>query len=309
MTTEDKPGHAEEDPDTRTSTTNMATSVAAPSPRQQHPLPTYYLSHGSPMLPLEDHPARAFFQSLPTLFPRTAPAPTAILVVSAHWDTHNPTVTSAAAPGTIHDFYGFPRALYELTYPAPGHPPLARRVVALLQAAGFPGARADPARGLDHGAWAPLLLAFPDARIPVVQVSVQSRRGAAWHFRLGRALAPVRDEGVLVVGSGSAVHNLGMLGRGGDGGVRDGPGKEEAWAVAFDKYVRDAVESGRVEDVVEYEARAPFARLAHPSSEHFVPLLVAWGAAGEGAKGELVHSSWSYGALSYSSYAFHSKAE
>jgi 4,5-DOPA dioxygenase extradiol len=167
-------------------------------------MPTIFVSHGAPTLALEDGPARAFRRTLGCHVPR----PRAILCVSAHWEAAIPTASGAPRPETIHDFFGFPEALYQLQYQAPGSPELAARVIALLLEAGIEGI-VDGLRGLDHGAWVPLCLAYSDSQVPVVQLSVQSRLAARHHLALGRALRPLRAEGVLILGSGGATHNLG----------------------------------------------------------------------------------------------------
>ena len=166
-------------------------------------LPSLFLSHGAPTLPLTDTPARAFLSQLGHELPR----PKAILIASAHWETERATANAVAWNETIHDFYGFPRALYELRYPAPGAPGLAHAIAGRLQAAGI-ACDIDDTRGLDHGAWVPLSLIYPAADIPVLQLSVQTHLGPEHHLRLGRALAPLRDEGVLIIGSGSFTHDL-----------------------------------------------------------------------------------------------------
>ncbi|KAG8371360.1 hypothetical protein BUALT_Bualt13G0079600 [Buddleja alternifolia] len=261
---------------------------------------TFYISHGSPTLSIDDSlPARHFLQSFQqNVFPQK---PKAILIISGHWETSDPTVNAAVGPSdTIHDFYGFPEPMYRLKYPAPGAPELANRVKHLLTESGFKRVNVDKKRGLDHGAWVPLMLMYPDADIPVCQLSVQTHRDATHHFNMGRALAALKDDGVLIIGSGAATHNLRMINR--DGGDAVAP-----WAYEFDNWIKEAVEEGRYEDVNEYEAKAPYARVAHPRPDHFYPLHVAMGAAGENTKGELVHHSWSYGTLSYASYRFGEK--
>src|SRR5215813_8133817 len=192
------------------------------------PMPTIFVSHGSPTLILEDVPARAFLASLG----RQLPKPKAIVAVSAHWDTDVPAVSLARKPPTIHDFYGFPEALYRLRYDAPGAPQLAERVAELT------GAQRDPGYGLDHGAWVPAMLGWPEANIPIFQLSVQPYMTPAHHIALGRKLAGLREEGVLVMGSGSATHNLRRLVR----GRHDTP--PEPWAKAFDDWVAGTVERG-----------------------------------------------------------------
>jgi len=251
-------------------------------------MPTIFVSHGSPMLILEDRPARAFLASLGSLLPR----PTAIVAVSAHWDTDVPVVSTAHKPATIHDFYGFPEALYALRYDPPGAPELAERVAKLT------GAAHDPHRGLDHGAWVPAKLAWPEADIPIFQLSVQPYMTPAHHIALGRQLASLREEGVLVMGSGSAIHNLRRLVR----GQHDTP--PEPWARAFDDWVAETVEKGDEAALANYRSAAPHARDAHPTDEHFLPLHVAFGAAGKGAHGRALHRSFTSGNLSMAAYAF-----
>lgn len=251
-------------------------------------MPTLFVSHGSPTLILEDVPARAFLATLGEQVPR----PKAIIAVSAHWNTDTPAVSTAGRPETIHDFYGFPDALYRLHYDAPGAPELAARVAELT------GAVRDPGYGLDHGAWVPAMLGWPEADIPIFQLSVQPHLGPAHHIALGRKLAPLRDEGVLILGSGSTTHNLRRLARGGQGA------KPEPWAMAFDDWLADTLEKGDEAALADYRARAPYAREAHPTDEHFLPIHVAFGAAGEGAHGRALHRSFTLGNLSMASYAF-----
>nr|QED20613.1 4,5-dioxygenase-like protein [Rhombophyllum nelii] len=258
---------------------------------------TFYVSHGSPMLSVEESlPARQFFKSWREKI--LSEKPNSILIVSAHWETDHPTLTATdGCLDTIHDFYGFPAPLYKLKYPAPGAPELATRAQELLISAGFKGARLDKKRGLDHGAWVPLLLMYPEADIPVCQLSIQLHKDARHHYNMGRVLAPLREEGVLIIGSGSATHNLRALDyKAGNGVV--------PWAGEFDKWLEDALISGRYEDVNEYVKKAPHAKKAHPMPDHFYPLHVAMGASGENSKAELVHRSWSLGTLSYASYKF-----
>ena len=251
-------------------------------------LPTVFVSHGPPTLPFEAGPTRDALARLGDGFAR----PKGILCVSAHWETAVPTLSTATRPETIHDFYGFPEQLYALRYPAPGAPELAARAGELLAAAGLPVAYEE--RGLDHGAWVPLLLAWPEADIPVTQLSLQPARGPAHHAALGRALAPLRREGVLILASGNANHNLRALRR---------SAEPPDWAVAFDDWLAEAAGRGDAEALGRFLEEAPQARLNHPSDEHFLPLLVAAGAA-EGEPGEALHRGWLYGALSMASYRF-----
>lgn len=262
---------------------------------------TLYISHGSPTLSIDDSlPARHFLKSF-TQKVSLSQRPSSILVISAHWETDSPCVNLISGPNdTIYDFYGFPTPMYQIKYPAPGAPNLARRVQELLQGSGFGKVYVDKKRGLDHGAWVPLMLMYPEADIPVCQLSVQTHKDAHHHFNMGKALAPLKEEGVLIIGSGSATHNLGAL--------RQGPTNSvAAWAKQFDTWLKDALLQGRYEDVNNYLDKAPHAKQAQPHPDHFYPLHVAIGASGETSKAELIHHSWSLHALSYASYKFTSK--
>jgi len=259
-------------------------------------LPSLFVSHGAPTLPLTDAPARHFLVELG----RNLPRPKAILVVSAHWETAQPQGNAVVSNETIHDFSGFPRALYEMRYPAPGDPELAGHIAQLLQDFGLDCAT-DRNRGLDHGAWVPLLLMYPEANIPVLQLSVQPELGPEHHLAVGRALQQLRSEGVLVIGSGSFTHNLAEL-RLRASGLSD---PEPAWVDAFAEWVNEALADGRIDDVVDYRRLAPFARNNHPSEEHFLPLFAALGAAGDNIRAERLHSSTTYGVLRMDVFAFH----
>ena len=255
--------------------------------------PSIFVGHGSPGMILERAAARDFLSGLG----RQIGKPKAILVATAHWETGAPAIGAAGKPETIHDFFGFPQELYRIVYPASGAPEMAARAQALLNGAGF-DATLDHARGLDHGAWAPLYLMYPDADVPVAQISLQPHRGPGYHLSIGRALEPLREEGVLVMGSGAITHNLRDFGR---WGLNDPPA---AYAAEFDAWVRDAVTRGDTEAVVDYRARAPHAARNQPSEEHFLPLLVAMGAGGKGAKARTLHEGFTYGFLSMAAYAF-----
>ena len=248
-------------------------------PESSAPLPTLFLSHGSPMHALEAG-ATATGRAWRALGERL-PRPRAILMASAHWETDVPALTGAARPETIHDFRGFPAPLYEIRYPVPGAPELAARARDLLQAAGFE-AGIDPARGLDHGAWAPLLYVFPRADVPVVQLSLQVERGPRHHLALGRALAPLAAEGVLVVGSGHLTHNLSEM-----RSLRDtGIGPAAPYVAEFQEWVRALIEAHDYDTLADYRRRSPAGVRAHPTEEHFLPLFVALGAAGGTARAE-----------------------
>ncbi|XGV99093.1 MAG: class III extradiol ring-cleavage dioxygenase [Leptolyngbya sp. BL-A-14] len=254
--------------------------------------PTLFISHGAPDLPLREGPAHAFLQQVGQKFPK----PKAILVVSAHWNTPAPVVSRASSPCTIYDFSGFPAALYQLTYPAPGAPALADRVVELLQRKGLKGAT-HPDRGLDHGAWTPLLLMYPEATIPITQLSIQYDADPAYHLHVGEALAPLRQEGVLILASGGATHNLYAFGAGENG-------KPPAWVSDFDHWLEMTIVQGDRASLLNYRQLAPYAKENHPTDEHLLPLFVALGAADECAKGIRLHHSYTYGVFSMAAYAF-----
>jgi 4,5-DOPA dioxygenase extradiol len=256
-------------------------------------LPALFVSHGAPTLPLEDSPARHFIAG----FGPDLPRPRAILAVSAHWETARPTVSAAEKPETIHDFRGFPQALYELRYPAPGAPQVAGRVVELLRENGL-AAEVDRTRGLDHGAWTPLLLMYPQADIPVTQLSIQPHENPAYHWRIGEALRPLREEGVLIMASGSATHNLREF----RANARDN--EPASWALAFGEWLAETLEQGRAEELLAYRSRAPEAVRNHPTDEHLLPLFVAAGAATPGARAKRIHSSYAYGVIGMDAYRF-----
>lgn len=251
-----------------------------------------FLSHGAPTLPFEDVAACRFLEGLAGLMPR----PRAILAVSAHWETRTATVNAVARNHTIHDFTGFPAELYQLDYPAPGDLQLADRVVDLLGSAGLPAVM-DRQRGLDHGAWVPLMLAWPQADIPVVQLSVQSQLGPGHHLEVGRALAPLTNEGVLIIGSGSFTHDLSSWR--GQAGMA-----EPQWVTEFADWFDAALSEERVCDLLAYRHLAPHAARNHPTEEHLLPLFVALGAAGPKAPAHRLHASNTYGVLRMDAYAF-----
>lgn len=252
--------------------------------------PAVFVSHGAPTLLLEGGAACDF---LARLGPRLG-RPKAVLCVSAHWETDEPAVSAAVRPETIHDFSGFPRPLYDMRYPAPGSPDLAKGVQALLQKAGL-ACSIDPGRGLDHGAWVPLKLMYPGADIPVLQLSVQPDRDPAHHVAVGRALSPLRGEGVLVLASGSAIHNLRAL--------RWGGAEPEAWAREFGAWLDQGVTAGDTAALVNYRAGNPYGAKAHPTDEHFLPLFVALGAGGAG-KGEMLFNGFTHANLGMHAYAW-----
>lgn len=251
-------------------------------------LPSLFISHGAPDLVLHDQPASRFLRELG----RSLPRPRAIVVATAHWTTAAVAVEAGAHPETIHDFGGFAPELYAMRYPALGDPALAGRIAGLLQAAGIAAGTAE--RGFDHGVWSPLAMIYPDAGIPVVALSVQPRLDGAHHLAVGAALAGLRSEGVLIVGSGAATHNLGEI----------GPGDEAPdWVAAYDDWLTARAEAGDAQALAGWRQHGPQARRNHPTPEHWLPLLVAMGAGG-GAAGRVLHRSTTWGVLRMTMLAF-----
>ncbi|WP_457393575.1 DODA-type extradiol aromatic ring-opening family dioxygenase [Roseateles sp. P5_E1] len=260
-------------------------------------LPSFFLSHGGGPWPFMDGDYRRAHARLETslqALPGTLPAkPKAILMISAHWEEAAFTVMTSPAPGMLYDYGGFPAHTYEVVYPAPGDPALAERVVALIQAAGLPAAR-DAQRGFDHGAFCTLVPMYPDADVPVVQLSLKRGLNPVEHIALGRALAPLRNEGVLILGSGFSFHNLRLYGS---------AGREPS--AAFDAWLQSTLPSpaGRAERLQAW-AQAPAARLAHPREEHLLPLMVAAGAAEGETAACHYHETEFMGGVTASSFRF-----
>jgi len=259
-------------------------------------LPSLFLAHGAPDLPLNDHPAKRFLADMRTQLPQ----PKSILIISAHWQAEVPTLTTAARPETIYDFSGFPQSLYTLEYPAMSDVELIEQVKALLEKSGLPVGE-DATRGYDHGTWVPLLLAYPDADIPVVQLSLQHSGNARQHFEIGQALSPLRKEGVLIIGSGGAVHNLGTMAPEGTPAPN--------WAKTFDHWLNDNIQAHNLEPLLEFPGSPQEARQAHPTLEHLMPIFVAMGAGWSGGHALRLHHSYSYGSISMACFAFGSQAE
>lgn len=247
-------------------------------------MPTLFISHGAPVLVLTQTPASQFLRSLST----HVPPPRAILVVSAHWEAPQPTL--GLSDDTIHDFYGFPKPLYEMHYKAPVARDVATRAVELLKPQ---HAVTDATRGRDHGVWSPLILAWPQADVPIVQLSLIGGATPRTHYDIGRALATLRDEGVLIIGSGSATHNL---------RARPTPAPAE-WATRFVAWLDETLETRNDEALLDWQRSAPYAEINHPSPEHFDPVFVARGAAA-GEKARALHASYEFGSLSMNAYAF-----
>jgi len=233
-------------------------------------MPTVFIGHGSPMNALETNQHTNAWRALG----ESLPAPRAILVVSAHWYTEGTAVTAMQRPRTIHDFYGFPPELFAQTYPAPGSPEIARRVQEVLQP--LPVV-ADEQWGLDHGTWSVLAHMYPQAQFPVLQLSIDAREPPAFHYRLGQRLAALRDEGVLIVGSGNIVHNLRRI----DWNASNGG---YPWATQFNDTIREALSRGDHQTAIDYEIMGDAARQSVPTPEHYLPLLYVLGAGGSDAE-------------------------
>ena len=262
-------------------------------------LPTLFISHGGPNIVISDTPARHYLEALADGLPK----PRAIVVVSAHFETDGVAVVTDPQPGMIYDFGGFAPELYEMVYPAPGEPELAQRVFSLLGEAGLRPGRIEK-RGYDHGTWTPLKLIYPDATIPVVQVSIDPRRDARWHYEIGRALSPLRDEGVLLIGSGHITHNL----RAFFSVMRQRAAPDPqlpAKVRAFTDWFARTLAEGDTAALLDWKAKAPFAADNHPTDEHLMPIFFAYGAAGESPKAERAHASVDHGFFANDSYLFH----
>lgn len=255
-------------------------------------MPSLFISHGSPMLALEDAPTAAFLRGISSALPK----PAAIIVASAHWETEAPMLTGAVYPETIHDFQGFPKELYALRYPVTGNPALASRVQSLLVDNGIK-TTIDLVRGLDHGVWNPLLLMYPEANIPVIELSVQPSRDAGCHYRIGQTLAPLRNENILIIGTGNLTHNLREAFRGHHTST-------PPWVTAFAEWVAQRVSEGDVDSLLNWQKLAPYAQENHPTPEHFLPFFVALGAGGLSLKAKHLHEETALGVLAMDAYAF-----
>lgn len=259
------------------------------SPRQ----PALFVSHGSPMIAIEPSPAHDFLKDLNATLPTR---PRAILSVTAHWMTDTPVFSADPRPETQYDFYGFPQPLYELTYPAPGAPALAETAAELLRNADIP-AGTVPQRGFDHGTWTALMLSYPNADVPIVEMSIQPDRDAAWHHRLGQALKPLRDDNVLIVASGAVTHNLRAF-------FQNSYDRPPDWVEAFTHWLHDAIVENRTDDLLNFATAAPHAHENHPTTEHLLPLFVALGAGTPDIPGLRIHDSIEHNVLAMDAYRF-----
>ncbi len=266
-------------------------------------LPTFYISHGGGPWPWMQGPhhdthrkLEAALRQLPQL---AGTSPKAVLMISAHWEEPEFTLMGHPAPSMLYDYSGFPQNTYQVRYAAPGAPALAQRVQGLLQAAGIAG-RIDAARGFDHGAFVPMAVMYPGANVPLVQLSLKRGLDPQAHLDAGRALVPLRNEGVLIIGSGSSYHNLRMF----------GPEAKEPSA-AFDAWLQQILEGNKFDErsaaLTSWES-APSARVAHPREEHLLPLMVAVGAAEHDAATRFYHENTFFGAGSMSSFMFSTSA-
>jgi 4,5-DOPA dioxygenase extradiol len=254
-------------------------------------LPVVFFGHGSPMNAIEPSRYAEAWRAIGLALPR----PKAILCVSAHWYTRGTGVTAMERPRTIHDFYGFPQPLFDVQYPAPGDPALARRVRDLLAPVEV---RLDADWGLDHGAWSVLVHAYPRADVPVVQLAIDGTQPARFHYELGRRLAPLREEGVLIAGSGNVVHNLGVMRRGPNA-------RPYEWAVRFEDRVRECLAARDHAPLIGYESLGQDAQLSIPTPEHYLPLLYCVAAQQDGESAEVAIDGIELGSISMLSVVIH----
>lgn len=257
-------------------------------------LPALFVSHGAPLFALDAGTTGPALTQWGEALRSQFPALRGIVVMSPHWMARTPQVMTGPQPETWHDFGGFPRALYELQYPAAGAPALADEVLQALQRAGI-AAAGDAARPFDHGAWVPLMHLFPQADVPVVQVALPAGAGPAEVYAMGVALRGLRAQGVLVVGSGSMTHNLGEF----FGGARE----PAPYVIEFSRWVESAVERGDLRALLNYRAQAPHAARAHPTEDHFLPIFFALGAAGDGHELQYLSREVMYSVLAMDAFA------
>ena len=273
----------------------MSTSAPVTSPASSSTVvPALYVSHGAPLFAVdagETGPALTRWgQGLRAQFP----ALRGVVIMSPHWMARTAQVMTGPQPATWHDFGGFPPALYQLQYPAPGAPALAQEVLALLQAAGV-AAQGDAGRPFDHGAWVPLMHLFPEADLPVVQVALPVRAGPAEVYAMGAALRDLRSQGVLVMGSGSMTHNLAEF----FGGERE----PAPYVLEFSRWIESALERGDLKALLNYRSQAPHAERAHPTDDHFLPLFFALGAAGDDLHANYLSREVMYSMLAMDAFA------
>ena len=258
---------------------------------QSAPQPSLFVGHGAPDIVISDIPARKFLRETG---PRLS-GPRGIVVVSAHWSTFDLQMTAPLALETIHDYFGWPSELYDIEYRASGAAWLNERLTNTLEGVGYP-VRIGSRPGLDHGAWVPLSLMYPKADIPIVQLSLMLSASPEQHFRIGQALGELRQEGVMILGSGGLVHNLRSL--------KSEGSPPDHWAQSFDDWLFVRLQSRALEDLFNYARKAEFARQSHPTDEHLMPLFVSMGAGWSDGHTQQIHHSFSYGNLSMTAYTF-----
>lgn len=256
--------------------------------------PTLFVPHGAPTFALRPGAAGAALSAIAG----SLALPRAIVIISAHWDTVVPTVGFAERPETIHDFWGFPDELYDIRYPATGCREASEEVVTALKNAGLPVV-SDAGRGLDHGAWVPLRLMFPDAEVPVIPLSIQSHGGPQQAYKLGQALAPLAAKGFLVIASGNLTHNL----RDYQMAARSG-GQTPGYVRQFTSWLAEHIYAGDIPALLDYRQKAPGGAQAHPSDEHLLPLFVAIGAGGENAEANRFHAGIDDYVIAMDAYSF-----
>jgi len=254
--------------------------------------PAIFVSHGAPTVLIEPSSAHDFLSDLGNQLEK----PKAILSVTAHWASRIPAISVSKTPKTIHDFGNFADVLYQVDYPAPGDPDLGVKAANLLNAAGIEVEMVAD-RGNDHGTWVPLKLAYPAADIPVIQMSIQPHETAAWHFELGRALRPLRDDNVLIMASGAVTHNLRAF------FYRESDETPD-WVREFVEWVQVAISENNMDDLLQFEEKAPHASKNHPTIEHFLPLFVAMGAGALEEPGQRIHHSIEAGVMAMDAYRF-----
>lgn len=254
-------------------------------------MPSYFFSHGAPNIVLEDNDYTRMLKNFRHLLPK----PKAIVVFSAHWEAPEQTIGAAEKFDTIYDFGGFQPELYEITYPAKSNFSLAQYIQNLFTEHGISSSQ-DRKRGLDHGVWAILKLLYPEADIPVITLSVNQLLSAERQYAIGKALTILREQGILIIGSGGTVHNLRRLNWQAE--------SADVWAVQFDTWIQSKLESWDTEALFRYRELAPYVEEAVPTSEHFIPLLLAMGTGNTARKAELLHRSYQYGNLSLSAWRF-----
>ncbi|MNI11069.1 LigB family dioxygenase [compost metagenome] len=254
-------------------------------------MPSYFFAHGAPSIVLEQNSYTAFLKE----FAANMPKPKAIVLLSAHWENQLQTISSVDTYSTIYDFSGFQDELYEMTYPAKGERSLSDEIQSLFTAHGIPSGL-DETRGLDHGAWAVLKLIYPAADIPVVALSVNRHLSNEQQYLIGKALSALREQDVLIIGSGGTVHNLRRLNWQAEG--------NDDWAESFDNWLQSKLETWDVNALFDYRELAPYAKESVPTNEHFIPLLLAMGSGDRNREAKLLHRSYQYGNLSLSCWQF-----